>query len=214
MVTSLTWVYEQHYSHAQHICGIDEAGRGAWAGPVVAAAVIWPLDSRVALPSGLRDSKQLSAIQREQLYEVICSHAHIGVGSVSAHEIDATNILAATLLAMQRAYAALPHPAEVALVDGNQPASLPCQVVTLIKGDSKSPSIAAASIIAKVTRDRLMQQLHHDYPQYGFLHHVGYGTSAHRDALKIHGICPEHRRTFRPMREMRECCAEGQAVPT
>lgn len=185
-------------THSGVICGVDEAGRGPLAGPVVAAAAI--LDPR-NIPSGIHDSKKLSQAKREALFDEIMQCANIGIGEASTQEIEELNILGATKLAMQRAVAALGVPVDVALIDGNQPPTLPCKVEYVIKGDSKSLSIAAASIIAKVTRDRLMDALDKQYPAYGFARHAGYGTKAHLEAIAQHGICPAHRRDFRPIRD-------------
>lgn len=180
------------------VCGIDEAGRGPWAGPVVAAAVIYP--PTLSLPS-LDDSKKLSKSRRESLYETLVSHVEFGVGIASAEEIDAHNILRATLLAMQRAVLALPRPPAFALVDGTHPPALACPVRCVVKGDSKSLSIAAASVIAKVTRDRMMTELAQHYPNYGFEQHAGYGTLAHQRALAEYGACPAHRKSFAPIKQ-------------
>lgn len=181
------------------VAGIDEAGRGPLAGPVTAAAVI--LDPK-KLPKGLDDSKKLSAATREQLFDLICARAlAIGVGLASAQEIDAINIRNATFLAMSRALHALALQPVHVLIDGNaSPRNLPCPAQTIIKGDAISLSIAAASIIAKVTRDRLMEQMHLAHPDYGFADHMGYSTPAHMAALEIHGPCVLHRHSFAPVR--------------
>lgn len=190
----------------QPLCGIDEAGRGPWAGPVVAAALIWPENQPV--PAILNDSKKLSARKRETLYAWLCNHARYGIGIASVEEIDGTNILRATHLAMQRAFEALgAPPVPLALIDGNQPPTLPCQTRAVIKGDGCSPSIAGASILAKVTRDRLMSELAVHYPAYGFDRHAGYGTAQHQRALAEHGPCPAHRRSFAPIRALLEARA-------
>ncbi len=181
----------------QPVCGIDEAGRGPLAGPVVASAVI--LDP-MRFPDGLDDSKALTAKRREQLFDVIMQCAEVGIGQASVEEIDSVNILGATKLAMQRAYAALATQPAAALIDGNQPPVLPCRVQAIVKGDAKSLSIAAASIIAKVTRDRMMAELGAVFPMYGFERHAGYGTAAHLAALDVHGPCPHHRMSFAPVR--------------
>ncbi len=192
-------------AHPAPVCGVDEAGRGPWAGPVVAAAVIWPnLDD---IPAGLNDSKKLSATKREMLMELIIAQAHVGVGIASVEEIDATNILAATKLAMQRAVAALPVAPAFALIDGNQPPKLPCPALAIIKGDQQSVSIAAASIIAKVTRDHMMSDYAKTYSGYGFERHAGYGTAAHQRALATLGVTPIHRRSFAPIRALLERAA-------
>ncbi|PZU93429.1 MAG: ribonuclease HII [Chelatococcus sp.] len=180
------------------LAGIDEVGRGPLAGPVVAAAVI--LDPK-AVPDGLDDSKKLSAMRREELFaDIAASALAIGVASATAMEIDALNIRQATLLAMRRAVAALPVVPAGALVDGNDPPALPCRCEAIIQGDGLVASIAAASIVAKVTRDRMMARLARLYPAYGFGSHVGYGTAAHRAAIKAHGPCPEHRYSFAPVK--------------
>lgn len=179
------------------VCGIDEAGRGPLAGPVVASAVI--LDP-AHFPDGLNDSKVLNAKRREQLFDAIMQTAHVGIGQANVEEIDTHNILGATKLAMQRAFAALATTPATALVDGNQPPALSCRVQAIVKGDAKSLSIAAASIIAKVTRDRIMAELGAAFPMYGFEKHAGYGTAAHLAALNAHGPCPHHRMSFAPVR--------------
>jgi ribonuclease HII len=188
--------FDAHYG--ANVCGIDEAGRGPWAGPVVAAAVVWPQDAPI--PQGLNDSKKLSAKKREALYDaILASGAAWGVGQASVEEIDQLNILRATLLAMQRAFAALPLQPDCALIDGTHCPALPCSAHAIIKGDAQSVSIAAASIIAKVTRDRLMRQHAATYPAYGFDAHAGYGTKQHQEALAQYGITPLHRRSFAPI---------------
>jgi len=179
------------------VCGVDEAGRGPLAGPVVAAAVI--LD-RSRIPKGLNDSKLLSEEDREELYPRIMEMAvAVGVGEASVEEIDLVNIRQATHLAMARAVRALPVTAMFALVDGNDAPALPCKCDTLVKGDSRSLSIAAASIIAKVTRDRLMALLHDNHPVYGWRQNKGYGTPEHLTGLRAHGITVHHRRSFSPV---------------
>jgi ribonuclease HII len=181
------------------LAGVDEVGRGPLAGPVVAAAVILDPD---AVPDGLADSKLLSLVQREELFERITATAlAIGIASATAVEIDAINIRQATLLAMRRAVAALPIVPAHVLVDGNDPPALHCTCHAIIQGDGSIASIAAASIIAKVTRDRMMVRLAAHYPAYGFEAHVGYSTDRHRTALQAHGPCPEHRFSFAPVKE-------------
>lgn len=188
--------------HPHRVCGVDEAGRGPWAGPVVAAAVRFP---NTLLLEGLNDSKKLNRAQREALYEPILAACEVGVGIASVAEIDALNIWGATTLAMRRAVQALPTLPEMALVDGKiHPKEFPCPTQTVVGGDALSYSIAAASIIAKVTRDRLMDELSRRYPHYGFERHAGYGTPQHQQALRIHGICAEHRTSFKPIRAMLE----------
>jgi ribonuclease HII len=180
-------------------CGIDEAGRGPWAGPVVAAAVV--LDA-TRIPDGLNDSKTLTEAKREALFAPIMALADVGVGMASVDEIDRLNILQANHLAMQRAVAALTSSPTLALVDGNRAPPLSIRVQTIIKGDSKSLSIAAASIIAKVTRDRMMKDMDTRYPGYGFAQHKGYGTAAHSQALQRLGPCAIHRKSFAPIAQL------------
>ena len=176
------------------VCGIDEAGRGPLAGPVVAAAVI--LAPGTQLP-GVNDSKKLTEKKREALFDYIKENAlAYGIGRASEQEIDEINILQATFLAMRRAVEALPVSADYALVDGNRIQGLDIPAECVIGGDGKVLSIAAASILAKVTRDREMRALAERYPEYGFEKHKGYGTKAHYLAIAEHGICPIHRRTF------------------
>jgi ribonuclease HII len=179
------------------IAGIDEAGRGPWAGPVVAAAVI--LDPR-RIPLGLDDSKRLKPEIRERLHGEIMAMAAVGIGIAEVDRIDRDNILAATLWAMRQALEALPLSPALALVDGNRAPALPCPVRTIVRGDAISLSIAAASIIAKVTRDRIMAMLDRAHPGYGFTRHKGYGTAQHAEALARLGPCPIHRRSFAPVR--------------
>lgn len=191
------------------IAGVDEAGRGPWAGPVVAGAVVF-FNRKInpVLLNSLDDSKKLSAKKREELYkliqtEEIAGNLSYGIGEATAAEIDEINILQATFLAMRRAMAALKCKPDMALVDGNRiPTDFACQCKTIVKGDAKSFSIAAASIMAKVYRDRLMAELAQKYPWYGFEKNAGYGTKAHIDGLKQHGITPEHRKSYRPIAEI------------
>ncbi|MGW8187584.1 MAG: ribonuclease HII [Desulfobacterales bacterium] len=195
------WAYEKKARDNGHltIAGIDEAGRGPLAGPVVAAAVILP----DGFPSAeVNDSKQLSPIQRDRLYEQIYAQAvAVGIGIVDAIEIDRINILRASLLAMAMAASNLDPAPDCLLVDGNCPVPLALAQQTIVKGDALSLSIAAASIVAKVTRDRLMTGYDQDYPQYGFAGHKGYGTHTHREAIGRHGCCPIHRRSFKGVKE-------------
>ena len=179
------------------IAGVDEAGRGPLAGPVVAAAVI--LDDLHPIP-GLADSKKLSPAKRERLYDEIRAKALCcSVAEASVEEIDRLNILQATLLAMRRAVEGLRlKPAKV-LVDGNRLPPLPMLAEAIVKGDNKVAAISAASILAKVTRDRWCASLHHEYPHYGFDGHKGYGTAEHLAALQTHGPCPQHRQSFAPV---------------
>ncbi|HEY4546886.1 MAG TPA: ribonuclease HII [Pedomonas sp.] len=179
------------------IVGIDEAGRGPLAGPVVAAAVILDVDR---LPCGIHDSKTLSRPKREALMEAILEQAIVGVGEASAAEIDEINILQATFLAMRRAVEALPIPPAVALVDGNRAPRLEMPCHTVVKGDATCLSIAAASIVAKVTRDRIMDRLAAEHPGFGWERNAGYGTAEHIEALRQIGPTPHHRRSFSPVR--------------
>lgn len=190
------YAYERRAVEAGHplVCGIDEAGRGPLLGPVYAAAVILPLDCDIP---GLNDSKKLSEKKREALFDMIKEKAAaFGIGFATAEEIDRINILQATFLAMKRAYEAMGQPADWALVDGNKMPLLPIPGETVIKGDAQCASVAAASILAKVSRDRVLRELDSQYPQYGFAKHKGYGTKAHYEAIKQYGVLPEHRRTF------------------
>ncbi|MBX9864779.1 MAG: ribonuclease HII [Hyphomicrobium sp.] len=179
------------------IAGIDEAGRGPWAGPVVAAAVV--LDpSRI--PQGIDDSKALDPEDRERLFERIMKTAlAVGVGIGDVDRIDRDNILAATMWAMAEAMAKLSCKPRLALIDGNRAPRLACQARTIVKGDAKCLSIAAASIVAKVTRDRMMIEFARELPGYGFERHKGYGTPEHRAALTRLGLTPQHRRSFKPV---------------
>jgi ribonuclease HII len=180
------------------VAGVDEAGRGPLAGPVVAAAVILPEDCTL---EGLNDSKKLTAKKREHFHTILTLRAdiHWGIGQADVAEIDSLNILRATHLAMARAVAALPRKPDHALVDGLPVRGLPVPHTALVAGDTLSLSIAAASILAKVTRDRLMTALDAEYPQYGFARHKGYGVREHLEALRSHGPSPVHRRSFQPV---------------
>lgn len=182
------------------VCGIDEAGRGPLAGPVIAAAVILP-DPLPASLTGLDDSKKLSAAKREKLFAALADYARTGVGRGEVEDIERLNILGATLLAMTRAHEALGVETMMALVDGNPPPKLSCPVRCVIGGDGLSLSIAAASVVAKVTRDREMTILAQRFPGYGWHKNAGYGTAAHCEALKRLGPTPHHRRDFAPVRE-------------
>jgi ribonuclease HII len=184
------------------VAGVDEAGRGPLAGPVMAAAVI--LNPKKIIP-GLADSKKLSAKQREALFPLIQEYALAwAVGRAEVEEIDRINILQATLLAMKRAIEALIYPPELVLIDGTHAPILACRVQTIIKGDSLEPAISAASILAKVTRDREMVMLDKEFPHYGFAQHKGYGTQAHLEAIERHGISAIHRRSYAPVARMVE----------
>ena len=182
------------------VAGIDEAGRGPWAGPVVAAAVVL---NQFTIPDelrfGINDSKVISSAKRERFFSMLHVCADIGVGRAGVSEIDETNILSATFVAMKRALQSLSVSVDFALVDGNQAPNLPCKVETLVKGDSLSLSIAAASIVAKVHRDREMAVLAKTFPGYGWEKNAGYGTKEHREALGRIGVTPHHRKTFSPV---------------
>lgn len=186
------------------VCGVDEAGRGPWAGPVVAAAAV--LDE-TRLPAGLLaaidDSKKLSALKRETLFCQFENIVQVGVGQADVDEIDEMNILQATLLAMSRAVRALPVAVDFALIDGNRLPDLGgIEADCVVKGDARSLSIAAASIVAKVTRDRMMGDLAERYPGYGWERNAGYGTAQHQDALARLGVTPAHRKSFAPIRKI------------
>ncbi len=179
------------------VAGVDEAGRGPWAGPVVAAAVIFRAGKKV--PKGLNDSKLLPPERREELFDAISETAWVGVGIMSVEDIDRINILQATLRAMCDAVAALAAIPEIVLVDGNCCPSVPHPALPVVDGDAKCPSIAAASIIAKVARDRLMEKLSEDFPGYGWHTNKGYGTAEHAKAITRLGVTPHHRRSFAPV---------------
>jgi ribonuclease HII len=205
---ALTWKFERRLRPAEVtiIAGVDEVGRGCWAGPVFAAAAILPDGWR---HRHLNDSKLLPAEHREELSQLLCDHAqvHWSIGHASVEEIDTQNILQASLLAMRRAVAGLAAPPQLCLIDGNKKAGLSCSELTVIDGDARCPSIAAASIIAKVARDRAMKELAALYPAYGLENHKGYGTPEHARALALHGPCPIHRRSFRPVRDYARAAA-------
>ena len=190
------WCYEREAlaDGFEIVCGVDEAGRGPLAGPVCAAAVILPRETVI---EGLNDSKKLTDKKRRELYDVITqTAAAYGIAFASEQEIDEVNILQATFLAMERAMQKLAVRPQLALIDGNRARDFGLPVRTIVSGDALSASIAAASILAKVTRDRLMEELDGEYPQYGFAVHKGYGTKRHYEALRAFGPCPIHRRTF------------------
>ena len=178
------------------VCGIDEAGRGPWAGPVVAAAVI--LDPQ-NFPAGLNDSKKLTEAKREILFAEIMASAKVGIGTGDEARIDRDNILAATLWAMAEAVRDLGEPSDFALVDGNRAPKLSFPVQTIVSGDARSLSISSASIIATVMRDRIMVALDRKFPAYGFARHKGYGTAFHHAALLEFGPCIHHRKSFKPI---------------
>ncbi|MEX0693481.1 MAG: ribonuclease HII [Rhodospirillales bacterium] len=197
--------FERAAAKAGHarICGVDEAGRGPLAGPVVAAAVV--LDAaRLGEPvwQKLDDSKKMSAAARGTLFARIMDSADVGVGICDVDEIDRLNILGATMQAMAKAVAGLSAPPELALIDGNRKPVLACAALTIVKGDAKSLSVAAASVIAKVTRDRIMAELAEQFPGYGWERNAGYGTTEHMAALSSLGATPHHRKSFAPVRKM------------
>ena len=200
--------FELEKKYGNIVVGIDEAGRGPWAGPVVAGAVVFKdRNCNPELIAMLDDSKKLSAKKREKIYDELHNEAQkgsllLGIGEASVEEIDNLNILQATFLAMKRAFDSLGIVPDIILVDGNQiPSCIKYSCKTVVKGDAKCSSIAAASILAKVYRDRLMQQMAERYPHYGFEKNVGYGTAAHIEGLKKHGITPIHRRSYKPIKE-------------
>ena len=179
------------------VAGIDEAGIGPWAGPVVAAAVVFEPGR---IPTGIHDSKLLKASERERLFNEILAVAHTGIGNASVEEIDRLNILAASHLAMRRALELLGVSPQLALIDGKRLPALPCAARAIIGGDRLCVSIAAASILAKVTRDRIMAELASLHPAYGWEKNSGYGTKQHQGALALHGVTAHHRRSYRPVR--------------
>jgi ribonuclease HII len=185
------------------VAGIDEAGRGPWAGPVVAAAVVLdPLTMPAELMAGLDDSKKLGKPVRERLFDMITAHAAAGVGQASVEEIDSLNILQATMLAMRRAVDDLPVRPQHAIVDGNRIPDLGIPTRCIVRGDAKALSIAAASIVAKVTRDRLMARLDAEFPGFGWASNAGYGTKQHAVALERHGVTRHHRKSFAPVAKL------------
>lgn len=182
------------------VAGVDEVGRGPLAGPVVAAAVIL---NRASIPEGLNDSKKLSARRREHLAPLLRQSAMVGLGVASVEEIDALNILQASLLAMRRAVAELPVTPDHLLIDGNRlPEDLPCPATPVVGGDARSPSIAAASIVAKTWRDNVMKEAATQFPGYGWETNAGYPTKCHKSALRDLGVTPFHRRSFAPVRDI------------
>lgn len=193
--------------HGSVIAGVDEVGRGPWAGPVTACAVV--LDP-ANIPDGLNDSKKLSAARRAAMARDILASAAVSVAHASVAEIDRLNILQASLLAMRRAIGGLPRAAQFALIDGNRiPADLPCPAEAIVKGDGISCSIAAASIVAKVTRDEIMVALAQQFPGYGWEQNAGYGTKLHQQGLRNLGVTPHHRRSFKPIHNI--LCEEQTA---
>jgi len=202
--------HEIHYGRANSkiICGVDEVGRGPLAGPVIAAAAILPADFPDAIRTQIRDSKKMSEKARETLYEPLTTLCSYAVAEASVAEIDQLNILWASMLAMQRAVTFLqekitPQKIDLALIDGNRTPKLDCAAQPIVKGDDKSLSIAAASIIAKVHRDRLMKKLAEQFPAYGWERNAGYGTAEHLHALSQHGVTAWHRTTFAPIKAIR-----------
>ncbi|WP_255564459.1 ribonuclease HII [Mameliella sp. CS4] len=182
------------------VAGVDEVGRGPLAGPVVAAAVVL---NRASIPEGLNDSKKLSAKRRAFLTPLLRQSAQVGLGVASVEEIDALNILQASLLAMRRAVAALPVVPDHLLIDGNRlPVDLPCPAIPVVGGDGRSPSIAAASIVAKTWRDDVMKEAATQFPGYGWETNAGYPTKCHKSALRDLGVTPFHRRSFAPVRDI------------
>lgn len=188
---------------AQKVAGVDEAGCGPWAGPVVAAAVIF-LEYHEVLWADLNDSKKLTALKREKLFDALIHSPRVvyGIGKASVNEIDLLNIGQATRLAMERAIAALPIQPEHVLIDGIRKPSINFPTMMIVKGDSLSLSIAAASVIAKVTRDKIMQELDKEYPAYHWSTNAGYGTALHQEALKTYGVTVHHRQSFAPIRAL------------
>ena len=201
------FILEEKYG--DFVVGIDEAGRGPWAGPVVAGAVMFKnRNANPELTNMLDDSKKLSAKKREKIYDMLFDEAKkgnvlLGIGDASVEEIDSLNILQATFLAMNRAFEKLGISSpDMVLVDGNQiPSTIKCSCKTVVKGDAKCCSISAASILAKVYRDRLMKKLAEEYPYYGFEKNAGYGTKLHIDGLKKYGVSAIHRRSYKPIKE-------------
>ncbi|WDI32272.1 ribonuclease HII [Hyphococcus flavus] len=202
MIVSPT--FELESSLAAPVAGIDEAGRGPWAGPVVAAAVILDRDN---IPPGLRDSKTLTEKRREMIAKDIYACAIVGVGVASVDEIDEINILQATFLAMARAEVSLSIQPKTCIVDGSQKPQLKAPTQMIVKGDAKSLSIAAASIIAKTTRDQMMRDLALEHPHYAWEKNKGYGAPAHREGLEAFGVTPHHRKSFAPIHNM--LCADS-----
>ncbi|MES0335141.1 MAG: ribonuclease HII [Candidatus Magnetobacterium sp. LHC-1] len=189
--------HDREYHDSGCVAGLDEAGRGPLAGPVVAAAVVFEAGSYI---EGVNDSKKLSEGRRKALFfEIVCCARDIGIGIVDATDIDRLNILNATKMAMKKAVLQLNHPPDILLIDALRLPDIDIRQVAIIKGDSKSASIAAASIVAKVLRDSFMLAYHQQYPQYGFNSHKGYGTKHHMDMIRTHGPCPIHRRSFAPI---------------
>ena len=206
--------YSYESQHAGRVAGIDEVGRGPLAGPVMAAAVVFTRGVPPDLAVLLNDSKKLTAVQREAAYAalLLCPDAEIAIGAASVAEIARLNILHAAMLAMARAVVRLPAPPDVALVDGNRPPPLTCTIRCVVGGDALCLSIAAASIVAKVVRDRTMARLSARFPHYGWDRNAGYATGAHRRAVQLHGPSVHHRVAFRTVREW--LAAEADSTPT
>lgn len=198
--------FEFEHLHTFPVAGVDEAGIGSWIGPVVAGAVILESTTPQDLLDQLRDSKKLTEKKRELIFEalVASTHVHVGVGEANLVEIDELNIRNAGLLAMKRAVENLSLTPTMALVDGTGKPELACDVLTIIKGDQRSYSIAAASIVAKVTRDRAIKKLALEYPQYGWEKNAGYGTKQHQEAMREHGVTPWHRKSYAPVAALLE----------
>lgn len=193
---------------SRQICGIDEAGRGPLAGPVIASAVVLDPDDKIA---GITDSKKLTPSIRTSLAQQIRTRALAwGIGRAEVHEIDTLNILQATLLAMRRAFEQIKIPLELALVDGNQAPRIQCPTQTVVKGDATVEAIGAASILAKVERDRVMMEYAKQHPEYGFEVNLGYYSAEHVEALKIYGPCPLHRKSFRPVADALQMKSQPQ----
>ncbi len=186
---------------ARSVAGVDEVGRGPWAGPVVAACIVLPPDYAETGLATLNDSKKLTEKKRAALFDILAELPH-GIGQANVEEIDTLNILLASLLAMHRAVAAMPNPPAHILVDGHKLPDWPYAASAIVKGDSLSPSIAAASVLAKVTRDRYMAALDREFPGYGWAQNMGYGTKAHQIGLAERGVTPHHRKSFAPIRKI------------
>lgn len=194
--------------HEEQVCGIDEVGSGPWAGPIVACALMFP--KSIQLP-GLKDSKQLSEQQREEFYKILHEQAAYGIGVAEVEEVDSMGLLKANNTAFQRALKQLAekgYTPSFLLVDGRDKLSLPHPHKTVIKGDEKIRIVACASIVAKVYRDRLMKELAKKYPEYGFENHKGYGTDQHQQALRKHGACTIHRKSFAPVHNLLQLTIE------
>ena len=194
------------------VCGLDEVGRGPWAGPIVACALMFKRPSHALRLPGLKDSKKLSALKRQEFFEYLERESFYGIGITNPHEVDGLGLIKANNLAFTRAIAQLAskhgRKPKFILVDGRDRLSLPHPWKTFIKGDEKIKIIACASIMAKVIRDRIMDDLAREFPAYGFASHKGYGTQAHQQALKQHGACPAHRKSFAPVHNLLQMTIE------